>query len=158
MTENNPDYRAELEAGEAEMADRAARIKKAELLAWCAERDEERRTAETATENVTKNVTKNRGQAMSHDMSAGWQRYIAGQINRSEQHVIKLLAEVVGEAMGKEKKAARAEAQAEREAMRKEFEHELLKLRAEFLESQLDQARGVRRPLKVVPPPETMIG
>ena len=36
--------------------------------------------------------------------------------------------------------------------MRAEFELELTKLRNEFLQDRLDQERGVKRPLRVVPP------
>ena len=44
--------------------------------------------------------------------------------------------------------------------MRAEFERELLQIRNEFLQIQLDEARGVKRPLRVVQPVQTdsMVG
>jgi hypothetical protein len=83
-------------------------------------------------------------------MSQDWQSYIQREINQAQQATIKLLAEVVGEAMGKEQKRLKAEFEARLQA-------EIATLRNEFLRDRLDEARGVKR-LKVVPPqPEQLI-
>jgi LPS O-antigen subunit length determinant protein (WzzB/FepE family) len=145
MTAYDPGEREELERV---IAERDAEIRKAELLAWCeqrnAAREEERHAAETITKSAT---TTRRAQAMND--TAGWQAYIAREIERANKDWI----EAAMSAVGIKLKELRAEAQAEREKMRAEFELEIARLRAEFLQIQLDEERGVKRsPLKVVPP------
>jgi flagellar biosynthesis/type III secretory pathway protein FliH len=137
----------EREQIEREMEERAAGIRKAELLAWC-EREEERR----ATDAVTKSAapTRRREQGMTHDVQA----YIDTVVRRSEDHILKLSMEVVGEVLAEERKRV-AEEHAK---MRAEFEHELLKLKAEVLQAQLDEARGVKKPPLKIVPSEGMIG
>jgi hypothetical protein len=81
---------------------------------------------------------------MTHDITAGWQAYIAGEIARAERSAIEASMGAVGEVLVELQKKLRAESKAE-------IEREVLKLRTEFLADRLDQERGVKR-LKVVPP------
>ncbi len=82
------------------------------------------------------------------DMSAEWRGYIAREIERANESLLKTSMSAVGEVLVEERKRV-AEEHAK---LRSEFELELTKLRAEMLQVQLDEARGTKR-LKVVGTP-----
>ena len=83
---------------------------------------------------------------MTNDPTAEWQAYIA----RESERASKSWAEASVRAVGEELKEERKRVAEEHAKLRAEFELAITKLRAEFLQIQLDEARGVRRPLKVV--------
>jgi hypothetical protein len=74
----------------------------------------------------------------THDMSAEWRAYIDATAKKAEQRAIDLTIEVVGEALGESLKKLRTEFESK-------LESELMKLRNEFLQDRLDEARGVKR-------------
>jgi hypothetical protein len=83
---------------------------------------------------------------MTNDMSDAWQQYIAREIDRVSKSWVEAQMAAVGEVLAEERKRAADE----HAKMRAEFQAELLKIRNEFLQIQLDEARGVKRPLRVV--------
>ena len=67
-------------------------------------------------------------------MTNEWQNWITRELRAAERRAITAVAEAVGETLGK----LRAE-------LRSGLEAEVLKLRNEFLQNELDRERGVRR-------------
>jgi hypothetical protein len=127
---------AELERTEAEMAAREARAKTEGMLAWAKTR--------------------------SADRSAAAPRPAPSKANRGSDEVIRALGIKLGQLRHEMKAADRRTIEAcmaavggaliaERARARAELETEVLKLRAEFLQAELDRDRGVRR-IKAVPP------
>ncbi len=116
---------AEREASEREMAERAAAARSAEMRAWA-----ERRAVDRPEPAV---------QAPPPDFTAEWQSYITNKVARSEERMLKACMTAVGKALVEQRKELKAE-----------FDAELMKLRAEFLQAQLDQERAKR--VRTVPP------
>ena len=88
----------------------------------------------------------------TYDMSAEWRAYIDAR----DKSWVEAVTAATGEVLAEERKRV-AEEHAK---MRVEFERELLQIRNEFLQAELDRERGVKRPLRVVQPVQTeqMIG
>ena len=80
---------------------------------------------------------------MTHNVTAGWQDYIAREIKQAEQRTLRIAMEAVGEVLTEERKKLRAEFESRLQA-------EIAILRIEFLADRLDQEHGTKR-LKVVP-------
>jgi hypothetical protein len=63
-----------------------------------------------------------------------WQAWINARVARSEKRMLKVCMETVGAVLVEERRKLKAE-----------FDVELLKIRAEFLQNELDKQRGARR-------------
>jgi hypothetical protein len=121
----------EREQLEAAIAERQRQIDAAETQAWCEQQNERARSVETVvTKTAPPATTRRDSQAMTNE----WQTYIQTEARAAERRAITAVAEAVGEMLAEERKKMRAELQTE-----------VLKLRNEFLQAELDRERGVRR-------------
>jgi hypothetical protein len=118
MTHHHNDYRwqpGEREQVEAEMAERAARNKREEVLAWALDRQ----AARNAPKSYEPPVDGQRRQAAvpePNTFSQEWANYIAAKVKRSEESTIRACMTAVGEVIGKnvvelEKRCAALEAE-----------------------------------------------
>jgi hypothetical protein len=140
----------QLQVDMAESTAKLERIRREEAAAAYLSREEQAR-ADTVTKCYVPANTKR----VSHlapapaSLTTGWQNYIDTKVKSGDRHTLNLAMEVAGEAMAEMQKKLRAE-------FERKLETELMKVRIEFLQQQLDATRSVTR-LKPVPDKGTLI-
>jgi hypothetical protein len=145
-----PDKSSEFEPAESEReAERAAVLKKAELLAWAYER-------QAAREAAAHEASKPRGEpapvrrSQGADMTRDWQNYIKDQIARSERASEVAMCGAIKQALdARERAVMKAVAQI---VVAEERAREALAERVKALEAEIATLRGARG-LRAVPGP-----
>jgi hypothetical protein len=116
-----------------DMAERKAKKDRDELLAWS-----EARQAEQPIVKSYSPPAPRRSAPVPASFSREWQDYINARVKQGDDRLFRSITEATGEVLGEMQKRLRAE-------FEQRLATELLTLRCEFLQQQLDATRSVTR-------------